>query len=109
MVVFSEHSSIGKSRCARALLIVLLVVLLASSIFIVTHAQHDCMGPGCHTCAKISLCGLIVDGIGLIAVFAFTPGRARVSAAVFRDANFPAGPVLIHRTPLFFDYIRLNC
>ena len=47
---------------AAALLIVVLVSL--SSLFIVTHAEHDCKGEDCAVCAELKVCEAAVRSLG---------------------------------------------
>jgi hypothetical protein len=100
----------GRSRRARVLLVILLATVLASGVFIVTHAHHDCigLGHGCHTCIEISLCEMILGGLGLAAFF------LTVAASVLRGALLRCGSVMrfaagvVRRVPLFSDSVRLN-
>jgi hypothetical protein len=91
------------------LLLILLVTVLASSAFVVTHAQHDCIGLGCHTCAQISVCKLILEWIGLAALAAVVVLAAlRPGVAGRRAGPAPKDAPAVRRTPLFYDRIRLN-
>jgi hypothetical protein len=90
------------------LLVALLVVILASGLFIVTHAHHDCVGPGCHTCAELSVCRLIIDGIGLAVLLIFIVGRARGRLSATR-IGLIVGYGLVLKTRLLYDRVRLNC
>jgi hypothetical protein len=96
-------------KCAKALLIVLLVVILVSGAFIVTHAQHDCIGHGCHTCAEISICRLVIEGIGFAAFLIFALARARRGEFVRRADGLIVKPGPISKARLFSGHIRLNC
>ncbi|MDR1042839.1 MAG: hypothetical protein LBL54_02930 [Clostridiales Family XIII bacterium] len=97
-----------RDKWARILLIALLAVILASGLFIVTHVQHDCVGPGCHTCAEISVCSLIIDGVAFAALLIFALGRTRRLPTATR-VGLIAGPGIISKTRLFSGCVRLNC
>lgn len=46
-----------QKRLAAVLLVVLVLVAMATSLFVLAHeADHDCVGEGCSVCAVISLC-----------------------------------------------------
>lgn len=50
-------------------------VLLLSSLFIVTHTNHDCSGEDCPVCAELEACAatirLITEAVGMGAVVIF--------------------------------------
>ena len=47
----------------------MLLVLLASTAFVVSHADHDCDGTSCLTCQQISLCTRHMETVAAAAVF----------------------------------------
>jgi hypothetical protein len=108
MISRANRGDRNRGRCARALLVVLLAVVLVSGIFIVTHAHHDCTGPGCHTCAEISICRLVIEGAGLVALLVVS-GFIRVVAFGRRRADSSVEFGYIARKSLFSGGVRLNC
>jgi hypothetical protein len=106
MALFFHNKN--RSKCARALLIVLLAMALASSVFIVTHAQHDCIGLGCHTCGHLSICELILEWIGLASIIIIATLVSRFGAVAREHKGVRSAAPLARRTPLFSDLVRLN-
>jgi hypothetical protein len=93
---------------ARILLIILLATVLVAGAFIVTHAQHDCPGLGCHTCAELSLCKTILGVIGF-AIFLIAALILSRSGAVRRlSVRAARAAADVKRIPLFTDSVRLN-
>jgi hypothetical protein len=90
------------------LLVILLAIALASSVFIVTHAQHDCIGLGCHTCDQLSFCGLILEWIGLASITVAIPAISRHGAASRREPPLAGARSFTRKTSLFHDHVRLN-
>jgi hypothetical protein len=97
-----------RNKYAMILLVLLLLVMLASSVFIVTHAEHHCIGVGCQTCQEILLCELILGSVGFAAALILSVGVLRQGARAVRgpDASI-AGRVAV-KIPLFSDSVRLN-
>jgi hypothetical protein len=98
-----------KNRYARVLLAVLLAVIIASGFFIVTHVQHDHPGPGCHTCTEITVCGLILEGVGIAALLLLITSRARGAAPEGRRAGIYRGHSAFAGILFFRGRARMNC
>ncbi len=47
-----------------------LIIVLFSSFFIVSHADHDCTGEDCPVCACIQQCENILHGVGDGSIYA---------------------------------------
>lgn len=73
MKYFSNHRRIG--ALAAALLVT--VVLTGSSLFVLTHLSHECIGEGCKVCSEIRTCVLALHvfseaaGSGVAVIFAY--------------------------------------
>jgi undecaprenyl pyrophosphate phosphatase UppP len=80
-----------RNRLATILLVLLLMVMLASSVFIVTHAEHNCTGVGCHTCQELLICDWILGGVGFAAALALFSGvsRSGAGASAARGSGAP--------------------
>jgi hypothetical protein len=91
------------------LLVILLAAVLASGAFIVTHAHHNCIGHGCHTCIELSLCEMVLGGLGLAALFAAAAASVRRAAPLGRGSDaLCVAAVGRRRVALFSDSVRLN-
>ena len=61
----------SKRRVMSAVLAALvLVVLLSSSLFIIDHADHDCIGEDCPICGQIYLCTQTLKTLSLAVIAA---------------------------------------
>ena len=73
-----------KNRIIAILLAVMVVfVMLYSALFIVAHAEHDCVGENCPICYQISVCentlknlSLAVCAVAFAAAFTYTLCRS---------------------------------
>ena len=73
-----------KNRIIAILLAVMvLFVMLYSALFIVAHAEHDCVGENCPICYQISVCentlknlSLAVCAVAFAAAFTYTLCRS---------------------------------
>ena len=73
-----------KNRIIAILLAVMvLFVMLYSALFIVSHAEHDCVGENCPICYQISVCqnalknlSLAVSAVAFAAAFTYTLCRS---------------------------------
>ncbi len=57
----------SKSRCkvlSWVILIVFSFVIFSSSLFIITHAEHDCTGEECSVCMELSECHKTLHTLG---------------------------------------------
>ena len=78
-----------KNRILAILLAVMvLFVMLYSALFIVAHAEHDCVGENCPICYQISVCehtlknlSLAVCAVAFAAAFTYTLCRSISSSA----------------------------
>ena len=66
-----------KRRIVAAILgLLILVVMLSSSLFIIEHADHDCVGEDCPICEQICFCERMLKTLSLavvaaVAIFVF--------------------------------------
>ena len=56
---------------ATVLAAIAVVVMLSSSLFIIEHADHDCIGDDCAVCEQINICAQTLKNLS-IAVLATT-------------------------------------
>ena len=68
---------------AMFLAVMVLFVMLYSALFIVAHAEHDCVGENCPICYQISVCentlknlSLAVCAVAFAAAFTYTLCRS---------------------------------
>jgi len=60
-----------KRHIALLLCICFVVVPLFAEIFIVIHADHACIGNGCHRCEQIHDALILLEKMGTVIVYAF--------------------------------------
>ena len=89
----------AKSRRFTAVImaVVAVAVILSSLVFIIEHAEHDCVGDGCEICRAILSCSRAFGALcqAIVAVYA-------LAAAVRRLRLARAGEKLrfAHKTPV---------
>lgn len=88
-----------KKRRIRALLLVLavVVVLLASVLYIFVESGHDCIGKSCPVCAQLNVCRNMLRAPGLLTATATVAGLSaeRVYMAAYARQNTASGCTLI--------------
>ena len=68
-----RYSKTGRIKVTTGIIaVMMLLVVLFSTFFIASHADHDCTGKDCPICAFIQQCenNIRVTGSGITAVFA---------------------------------------
>lgn len=73
------------------------VVLLASSLFIVSHAEHDCAGRDCSVCEQMRVCAQALKTLStaaaVTALCAVRGVSARAVSACAVPARAPSTPI----------------
>ncbi|MDR3071927.1 MAG: hypothetical protein LBU41_00350 [Clostridiales Family XIII bacterium] len=54
-----------KRNIALVILICILAVIVLSSVFIPTNAEHTCIGENCLVCEQVSFCVMVLCTIGI--------------------------------------------
>lgn len=93
-----------KKMLVTIICICFIVISFLTTTFIVTHAEHDCTGNDCHTCAQIHIAENLLKQLGmLVAVFAF------ILAGSFADINIiqMTSSHIYHTTPITLK-VRMN-
>ncbi len=84
------HAGI-KRRMAVLVLLAFVLVAFFSSLFIITHADHDCAGKHCVTCAQIGSAALILKMFGTAGTAAiFLVGRTGQTCLLTLKKNEPS-------------------
>ena len=88
------------------ILIVFSFVILGSSSFIITHADHDCTGEECSVCIELSECYKTLNTLGTTLI-----GSAHLSAmmfVMFVTVNFFTKTIADHSTLISLKVELLN-
>lgn len=73
MIAFKNH----RQQIAMLLAVIIAMTLLFSSIFVLTHLNHDCTGVNCVVCSELRTCIRTAHllsqtlGSGILIIFAF--------------------------------------
>jgi len=73
MIAFKNH----RQQIAMLLAVIIAMTLLFSSIFLLTHLNHDCTGMNCVVCSELRTCIRTVHllsqtlGSGILFIFAY--------------------------------------
>ena len=80
-----------KRICAFVLTVFIACVMLLSSVFIISHAEHDCIGEGCSICATLYACeeSLKMLALAIIVSILFSTKFCASCATLFQAIAFP--------------------
>lgn len=95
----------NKRKIAGLLGILMILMVLASSAYLIAEAGHDCAGESCHICQQLAQTEALLQGMAYLG--AVLPAAFAALTAI-RALRFSRGARVYRVSTLIFWKVRLN-
>ena len=89
---------------ALVLLILFVSIIILSTVFLVMHANHDCIGVQCHICVIIKNVKSMLEHFGRAIAITLLPGTLLTATMI----SFTLRPFVILPSTLLDEEVKLN-